>query len=472
MSEAIPPYKLSIFAHLISDVINQIDDGIRSEALQNAMDITAPGAMQSLLADLRGGQKLVQTGPSIAITGYGIDRSILKDLPEPVKAFCMLVAGTRTEIAQSLKVPCPTIIVKLCKGRSPFHLVGGMDGFGLLCLGMDNLQDKDLVAALRHEITHAILLTGNLFVDEGLATLMEHGFDVDFREQIDQACTVDIRACLGCDWSEDVFFSALKFETLTSPHIFAASFIQSVLQITGMDGSDFIGLMRYHKSDLQSPLAYHVFKNVLGIDFLEFANDVPDLPEAKRETVLHQASTAFALGDVDLAFSIQPILRGLVASNQSRDVSEKLAVEFAAYAKTSLCLALSQVKDSHIFKAEAAYAIDQVKEHAIESPDAVLLTAYNTLLSGQNAKSPIDRNAANYAAAVQFSEALSTFPENVEIVLAVAKTQTYLPDRSLVNEGNWKDHLSPFVSHPRFGDLIRKLSSHLILEKEAAHHAS
>ena len=163
-------------------------------------------------------------------------------------------------------------------------------------------------------------------------------------------------------------------------------------------------------------------------------------------------------------------VRTLISDDKLNKDRATRAENFAAYAKITLCLALSDVDGAYLYMAEAMLAIEEVKISAPESAEAYLLSAYQAILNGKAADSPILRNTANQDAVTHYVTALSNFPENSEIVIAAAKAQTYLPEESLAGDLTWPSLLLPLKNDGTFGGLINQLSQHPLLGSEVATH--
>lgn len=459
MSKFFPPLRRSALACAMFEVVEAKTDAQLARALSGALDIAGRGALATALDDIRTSTPFVRLMPGIALL------SDVQPKTSGLTVFSETMERARTFVSQTLDAPMPVILVKVVSGPCDIYIQGGTDGFGLLHIGEADMDDKDMYSTLVHELTHAVILSGNLFLDEGLAITMEHvangRLPTDF---IMDDKSPDIRSILVTDWTGDPYFNALVNSGLSQPHETAAAFINVILSHSGASLADFAAFLAHEKMKMTSPSVVGLIKENFGISFEYLqqsrAGDIQDIAEIP---VL--AAKALALGDISAATTLLVRVRLLQKQATTGKISTLEAN--AAAAKVFLCLSLSQQTHANLYTGEAITAIMIVEQLSPECPEAYMFRAYKAVLEGQFSSSPIERNVANSQAAKLYETAVSTYPEHVEIVVATAKAQTYLPDILLAKKQSWPALLKRFENHPGMSGIIKTLLSHSLLKRRA-----
>lgn len=474
MTKPIFDYAQSTVARRMRRLLETEDAQTRKSDLRELMEYAGQGPLSTLLLDIRRGRRVVTLDDGLSAIGTAIDglRDIeAANLPPRLSEFFEIAKSVRLDVATAFSIMPPVVVINLNAGHCDFHMSGGTDGFGILNLSEMAIQDDDIESALRHEFTHAVILTSNLFLDEGLATLMEYPEISSDVGQTLKSGFPDIRACLGTDWTQDPYLNALTHDYDGSAHVLAAAFIRYVLTAANLTLGEWVAFASDQKAALTGPLAYRVIEDTFGVSVNGFKTPAQTFSVERCETLHAESRNILAMGYVDKALAEIGNYRQLAAFAETTNRVDMRVEHLAAYARVILCLALSPIENAHLFKAEAHIAIEAVLKTAPETSIAALLGSYLDILKGQSAATPMDRNAANRDAADNFEAMLQLHGTCPEIVIAAAKTQTYLPDQCLAPASGWPSLIQPLQDDPVLGALARQLSQHPALMSKGTNHA-
>ncbi|MEL7129892.1 MAG: hypothetical protein AAGK23_10110, partial [Pseudomonadota bacterium] len=428
------------------------DDQACDRALAQAIELAGRGSTARFLSDIRHGVPLANITPTVAVIG---------DMDMPVD-FQATLSQAMSFVTEKLKVPPPVLLINLLDGPADLFVEGGSDGFGVLTLSRDYLSAPDLYAALVHELTHAVVLSGNLFLDEGLAVAMESEAVGTPPSAFSPGETAPLlSSILSADWSGDPYLTALTRAGISAPHAYAAKAMAEIIRRAGVSLAFMARFIAFSKIRLASGEAVAALKDVLELDAGDIGVTENRDIEPALASLIPAAARALALGDASSARGLLPDVRRLQRYFGSAEAH-------AAAAKVYLCLALSGEKDTHLLTGEANMAIGIVLRTAPESSDGALLAAYDAILGAQSAVSPIERNQANGSAANFYAKALTAYPSNAEIVIAAAKAQTYLPDQQLSGQRTWPDLLDQFATDLDISPMVSALKRHPLLSLEAS----
>lgn len=356
-------------------------------------------------------------------------------------------------VSEQLNISSATIILDIAPEGTPLHAITGINGFGCVVASKSMLTNKPLLV---HEITHCSLMSRALFLDEGLATYLQH--EVNGETLSNENTYWDrpsIAALLEIDWSDDPYFlkilnpikdpSTLEEADLRVHHL-AAYLVKTILEKNTI--SAFAKALTRLKAQLREGKSAEVFKTLFSVDVWEMdhtilKNSQPDIPKpSATETLTEIAASALAEENKEIAKLWLPYARVMAFDDKEALIS-----------LIKLLILLGNTRENPRegapFRSEALAAMHLAESKGIDAKSQAFFDGYKHVFKIRSAGHTIELRSVGVIASKVFRDLLLKYPDDPEIIIATAKAQIKT-DYDLISMEDWHQKLTPLASNPHY----------------------
>ncbi|WP_281990186.1 hypothetical protein [Aquimarina aggregata] len=428
--------------------------GEARDAAEQLANRGAQGAWLDLAFDLADGLKsLYQVTDDL----FSLGERSLSDTEIKTIEYARKWVGTQ------LNISAPTLIIEICAEGTPLHAITGINGFGFIAASENALQDKSLLV---HEITHCSLMSRSLFLDEGLATLLQHRFNEneEFLQKQKYWDRPSLAALVETDWSNDPYFSKIIPTKSDSSdlsdqdlrvHELAAHLIAKIIKEKSL--SFLVNNWASLKSQLREGRSAVVMKEIFSVDLWKidtefFVTKAAIINPPSDRSLTDVSVQVLAEEDKETAAIWLPFARVQAYRNDEGLV-----------ALIKLLIVLGNNREDpnagSVYRSEALVAIDWSKSRNIDQMSIAIFNAYIYVLKLRSAGHAIAMRTNGIEAHKAFRELLSNYPENPSVIIASARTQI----RSIhdfMPISDWREKLKNLHSDPLFSRAVEELLAH------------
>ncbi len=377
------------------------------------------------------------------------------------------IIESREWVSQQLGTKKPTLLIDVCAEGTPLHAITGINGFGFIAASNSSLLDKSLLV---HEITHCSLMSRAIFLDEGLATLLQHRYNNSedvFKKQL-YWNRPSLAGLIEADWSNDPYFSKVTPITNNSSdlsqhdlrvHELAAYMVDQMVQKTSL--ATIVSTWPTLKSQLREGKTAEVIKKLFSIDLWEYDHTFlkvssPDITSpSDNDSLMSIATKALLNEDKKSAELWLPIARITAFENDK-----------ALEALIMLLITLGNNREDPVgstaYRSEAMVAIHWASTRNIDEISKKLFNAYTYVLKLRSAGHAIALRTNGMKAHQAFQNLLENHPNNSLIIITSAKSQIrsvhdFMPIKDwreklekIKSEGVYANAADTLLNHSRF----------------------
>lgn len=417
---------------------------LTKEIAEELANMGAQGIWLDFAYDIADGlKKIIQISDKIFSIGNELSELQIKKIKE-----------AQLWVAQKLNAPISTLVIELESKETPTHAVTGINGFGFI---ITNETDINNTSILVHEITHCNLMSKSLFLDEGLATLMQYEVKKQpILLEDDYWDRPNISSLIESDWSEDPYFSHVlptevkpireyNYNEGTKVHRLAAYIVKLLIDSKGFPF--LVSNWPKLKPKLKQGQTYIVIKEVFNVDLWEVEANILKKNQFNKEikgnsTVLNIGTKALAEGNKEIIIFNLKTLR--IKAYESDD-------NLLGLIKGLILLGINDVnKDSKYYRSEALTLMNLAINKGISKKELQFFEAYKNVFKLKGTGHAISLRKIGTQTSRSFELFLNDYPNDPEIIIATAKSQlksyyTILPFDV------WKEKLLyVFNNHPFF----------------------
>ncbi|TCI93815.1 hypothetical protein [Tenacibaculum sp. M341] len=370
-----------------------------------------------------------------------------------------LIIESQHWVSNTLNLPAPTLIIEVTADDVPTHAITGFNNFGFIAINSESIKNKSLLV---HEITHCSLMSRALFLDEGLATLLEYKYK-QTAIHIDETDwnRPSLAAIIESDWSYDPYFShiapvetnfAEPIEGDHKAHKLAAFLVTKFIQNKGMEYV--VTNWKKLKPSFKDGRTYEVIKNMFAVDLWELDATLYHFSETKYSSktaieLLDMAKRALALGDKSI---ITPHLEEL------RLRAFQNLTSLNALVRALILFGINGNDDAKnkFYRTEALAAINWAKTRGCDEQDLRFFEVYTYVFKLRNAAHAINMRKIGTQTSLAFEKLLKDYPNEPEVLITSARAQikTYY---DMLPLDSWREKLTKISTHNLYGSAAEQL---------------
>ena len=447
MTSRAASYRPSLLAEAVSEYF-QTSGNHKAESKDRALRSAGSLLIREILDHALTADKI----KSISHNVFALDRL---DADED---FCSVCESAMVFVSRTLGVPPPIILLQRSGSLSRPHLLSGYDGFGVLRMNRSYHDDRSEFEMLVHEFTHATVLSGNLFLDEGLATCIEilATGEVPDNFQLPSGAP-PLKIIVNSDWSGDPHLQRLRSFGVSKPHEFAASTIWHWAKATHPEKPTqglrkIVDLLSTSKVALNTFFAFDAIENTAPSAF-----DMADDRSGSFKSAGLSGPQETQIDDYFLTgkSKFQEVDTSEFQSLAKYTVSSKCALYLAKFFVTQY---LEQTQKDPVTAALAHHFIVNAMQ-GNSAQDSEILRPYRLYVEAYRARSIIQRNYILGQMLSEFRSLISRWPGNPEVIVSVAKAQIFTEPGVRLADFNIADALKRLPTKTTIAPLVSWLLS-------------
>jgi len=365
-------------------------------------------------------------------------------------------------VSNKLNLPPATLIINVSPEGTPLHAITGINGFGFIAVSRSTLPDKSLLV---HEITHCTLMSRAIFLDEGLATLLQYeANDLEVPSALFYWDRPSIAALIEIDWSDDPYFAKIVpgVSNATGPldndgraHNLGAYIIKTMIEKKSL--KEVIQALPKLKTSLREGKSAAVFKEIFSLDLWAIDkkiiqdSSIEILPPSE-DSLLQIAPRVMAEEDRDLAALWLPYARLMAYEDTDSLV-----------AMIKLLILLGNTRENPNegawYRIEALAAMHWAETKNLNEITKDFFEGYKHVFKLRNAGHAIELRTVGVLASKAFEELLVKYPDNPEVIIATAKAQIKT-DHEILPMEDWKKKLAEVSMNPVYENAVKLLLEH------------
>jgi|GEM_PF-5130720 len=362
-------------------------------------------------------------------------------------------------VTERLQLEIPILLIEISPEGTPIHAITGIDGLGYIAASRSSLNDKSLVI---HEITHCVLMSRSLFLDEGLATLFQHQVNnKNVSTEPEYWDRPSLAALVEMDWSNDPYFlkiipnkndsgDPLKIDLRV--HLLAATVVDRIIQKNSL--SQLVEAFQKIKPQLREGRTSAVVKELFSLDLWELDAEIIKnssllVKPPTNDSITEIATKILAEDNIEAAKLWLPIAR----INAFEDINVLIAL-----IKILIVLGNTRKKPAEglPYRTEALVAMNWLESKSNRNDELDIFKAYKFVFKLRNAGHAIELRSIGVQASNAFKDLLLKYPENPQVILASAKAQIRT-EYDMISESEWTEKLKIVQVIPLFKNAIRIL---------------
>ncbi|WP_010523076.1 hypothetical protein [Aquimarina agarivorans] len=425
----------TLFAYLCHTAAKSEWETAKNTAEELA-NLGAQGTWLELAYDLADGLKSIYQASEKV---FSLEQALTKEQTQ-------VINKAQTWVSDKLGLEIPSLVIEIVPDDTPVHAITGISGFGFIMISKKTIEDQSLLV---HEITHCTLMSRALFLDEGLATLLEYevkgvGLDVDVEQTYWNRPSM--AAMIETDWTYDPYFShVVPVETnFAAPikgdnkvHRLSAYLVALFVESKGM--SYVMANWNKLKPQLKDGRTYNVIKEIFDVDIWELdANFISKTKDealllTEQESLLYIATKALTNGERNL---IVPYLKTLrIKAFESNE-------NLVALVKTLILLGVNgdDEAEKKFYRTEALVAMNWAIEKGCNQRDLRLFEVYKYVFKLKSAGHAINLRKIGTQTSIAFEKLINDYPEDPEVIITTARAQlkTYY---DMLPAATWREKL-------------------------------
>ena len=438
---------------LLCDMATQQDWDRSKEIAEALANVGAQGIWLELAFDLADGLREIYKADANI---FSLDTPLSQNQTQSIK-------DAQRWVSQQLGIPTPTLVIEVAPKDTPMHAITGISGFGFI---IANAIDINIPSLLVHEITHCSLMSRSLFLDEGLATYMEHLFE-NKKVHIEKEYwdRPSIAAMIETDWSHDPYFTHIvpveanfsePIDSDSRVHRLAAYVVGLFIEKKGMPYV--ISQWKKIKPQLKDGKAHQVIKELFDIDVWNI--DIELQVNFCENMPIHQLNLALPT-------------KALAEGNRSLVEPYLSPLRIHALYDTKVLVALTRLlilfgingKDENTqkyYRTEALASMNLAKLNQCDEKTLRFFEVYTYVFKLRGTGHAINLRKIGTQTSIAFEKLLKDYPNDPEVIITCARAQlkTYY---DMLQKKEWNTKLKEIQQN---NSLFSEAASQLLVKSE------